>query len=328
MRIRFSTFYRNLSRRSLGTISLNLVRCARGLSDRMLMRKDKDILKQQKVHRGDSRKFVMNFLSNMSRHGRLMRLAMEVCDGKPEIFQTAIKSYIIGIAACLETFFRDLYVHTLEQNPGLLKAALEKISEKESLSTIYENLSDGLSFPEFALRRATFGSVEEIDVNFSTFSKPYGFLDTLNDFELHCGIPSIPSQTRGKLKLGVFCPTWRKDLKRIFELRHEFAHDANSKNEIDPKQMPSIEKSAVVVPQVTAYTYLFRSSEPMKDGTIKVDNSRASVLYLGGSEKLPIPVILMISDLVAEDWVSSEKPRGVQAPPNAKAGFGELTQAR
>jgi hypothetical protein len=271
------------------------------------MRKDEDILKQQKLHRGKAREFLMNFTRNISTYGRLMRHAMQIQFSKPNVFQASMRSYVIAIAACLETYFRDFYIHMLEQNPQFLTAALERIPGKEALATLHRSMSSGMSFPDFALSRVAFRSAEEIDANLSIFVRPYGFLDTLDDYELVCGIPSIPGKHMGTLQLGVFCPDWRKNLARIFELRHEFAHDANSKTELDTQEMESLERSAVILPQVAAYMYLFRTQSGGNDGNVDKE-AKPVLLALYGAAEEPLPVILMISDLVSEDWQVTKNP--------------------
>jgi hypothetical protein len=52
-----------------------------------------------------------------------MKITLPLASEKPDIFQMAMRSYIIGIAACLETYSRDLYLHTLERNPALIEKA-------------------------------------------------------------------------------------------------------------------------------------------------------------------------------------------------------------
>jgi hypothetical protein len=244
-----------------------------------------DLLKQQKLHRGDSRRFLTNFLSNLSTYARTMRIAIPLAEEKPDILQTAIRSYIIGIAACLETYFRDLYLHTLERDPALLETALEQIKEKEALAALYRNLSDGMSFPEFAMSRATFQSAAEIDQHYSIFFKPRGFLDSLDEFEFLSLIPSVPRKGLARLRLSA---GWRKDLARIFNLRHEFAHDANSKSKVETQEMRSLETTAVLLPQVTAHL------EPFKPTPPKGANA--------------VPIILLIADFVSEDWIVSDSP--------------------
>jgi hypothetical protein len=213
---------------------------------------------------------------------------------KPDIFQTAMRSYIIGIAACLETYFRDLYLHTLERNPALLETALEQIKEGEKLATLHRNLSDGISFPELAMSRATFRSAEEIDRHYSIFFKPNTFLDSLDEFELICGMPAIDRPGRARLRLD---DGWRKHLAKIFILRHEFAHDANSKSEIDAREMQSLETTAVLLPQVASHLEPFRKE---LSAELKEDMRENP----GG---MWVPAVLIIKDLIAEDWVTGSK---------------------
>jgi hypothetical protein len=256
-----------------------------------------ELVKQQKLHRGDSQRFLVNFTLNLSRYARVMHTIIPLSKEKPDIFQTAMRSYIIGIAACLETYFRDLYLHTLERKPDLLETALEQIKQGEKLVTLFRNFSDGISFAEFAMSRATFRSVEEIDRHYSIFFKPKSFLDSLDQFELICGMPAINRPGRARLRLN---DGWRKHLAKIFSLRHEFAHDANSKWEIDTREMQSLETTAVILPQFASHLEPFRKEPSPEQQEMEKELKDNPGWAL-------IPVVLLIKDLIAEDWVVGSK---------------------
>jgi hypothetical protein len=257
-----------------------------------------DLLKEQKLHRGDSKQYGMNFLSNLSKYARAMHIVIPLAKEKPDIFQTAMRSYIIGIAACLETYFRDLYLHTLERKPDLLETALDQIKEKEALATLYRNFSDGISFAEFAMSRATFRSVEEIDRHYSILFKPKSFLDSLDEFELICGMPAINRPGRARLRLN---DGWRNHLAKIFSLRHEFAHDANSKTKIDVREMQSLETTAVILPQFASHLEPFRK-EPSPERKQEIEKEMKE-----NPGWALFPAVLLIKDLIAEDWVVGSK---------------------
>jgi len=85
-----------------------------------------DILKQRQAHRGDPQELVLNCMINYSGPARLMHSLLPPQPGKEDILLTAMRAYVIGIAACVETFFRDLYLFMLQADPSLMEKALSK----------------------------------------------------------------------------------------------------------------------------------------------------------------------------------------------------------
>jgi hypothetical protein len=226
--------------------------------------KKADILKQRELHRGDPRELVLNFAVNFSAPARLMHSLLPPRKGKEELLQAAMRAYVIGIAACTETFFRDLYFHLLKRNPGMLHRALNERNRKEPASRLPKYTAHGVSPEEFAAHQASFQNAEAINQNISIFF-PSPFFDTLSQFDPICDIPSAQS-----------------DLGRVFSLRHEFAHDANAKTQISRDEMRRIETTALLICQMTA---LLPGIEP------KVIVSERN-----------LPAILLIADLISEDW--------------------------
>jgi hypothetical protein len=131
--------------------------------------------------------------------------------------------------------------------------------------------------------QVSFQSAEAIDRNFSIFFSAKPFLETLDDFELVCAIPSAQHRGPAQLKLS---PGWQSDLARVFSLRHEFAHDANSKTQIEANEMRRIETTVLVLCQITTHL-----------SGIKLKVIRSDGYY---------PAILLISDLISEDWEVAE----------------------
>jgi hypothetical protein len=237
-----------------------------------------DILKQQRLHRGDTRGFVLNFLLNFASHARLMRTFLPPTNGKEDILQAAMRAYVIGMASSLETYFRDLYLHVIQRDPVVLQRALQANGRRESLSAITRYIADGLTEAEVASAQVSFQNAESIDRNFSVFFGQ-SFFEVLDQFEALCAIPSVNKPGLANFRLF---PGWHDQLARIFVLRHEFAHDANSKTLINPKEMQSLETTAILVCQVTALLPAI-SSRPPNDQNV-------------------VPAILLIADLISEDW--------------------------
>jgi len=125
-----------------------------------------DILKQRELHRGDLQQFVLSFIVNYSGPARLMHSFLPPTKTNEDIFQAAMRAYVIGIAACVETFFRDLYFHLLKRNPALLQQALKESNRRESANRLPRYLAEGASAEEFAAS-TSFQNAEAINQNVS-----------------------------------------------------------------------------------------------------------------------------------------------------------------
>jgi len=244
----------------------------------MAAMKKADILKQREVHRGDPQELVLRFAMNYSASARLMHSFLPPSRDKADLVQAAMRAYTIGIAACIETFFRDLYLCLLKRNPRLLQQLLTAGSGKAPASHLARYLAEGVSAEEFAVFQASFQNADAINKNISIFfSIP--FFDALDGLEIVCDVPSARQSGPGRLKLP---PCWQSDLDRVFSLRHEFAHDANSKTQVSTDEMERIEPMALLICQVTAL----------------LPGIEAPIIISGRQ----LPVILLIADLISEDW--------------------------
>lgn len=239
--------------------------------------KKTDILKQRELHRGDPRELVLNFAVNFSGPARLMHSLLPPKRGKEELLQAAMRAYVIGIAACTETFFRDLYFYLLKRRPGMLQQALSEPNRKEPASRLPQYIAHGVSPEEFAAHQAAFQNAEAINQNISIFFP--SFFDALDQFDPICDIASSQRTNPTRIKLP---ESWQSDLGRVFSLRHEFAHDANTKTQIGTDEMRRIETTALLICQMTA---LLPGIEPRL-----IVNQRN------------LPTLLLIKDLIADDW--------------------------
>jgi hypothetical protein len=201
-----------------------------------------------------------------------------------EVLQIAMKSYIIGMAACMETFFRDLYLSVLERDAGLIRKVLTTNPRRDSDAAMQRYLDDGVPLPEFAAAQVSFQNAESIDRNLSVFFVNGTFFGVLGNFELLCAIPSANEPGLARMKL---LPDWEQHLARIFALRHEFAHDGNSKTMIDPQEMRALETTAILICQMASFLEPLGSS-----GTLSDESS--------------VPALLLIADLMADDWELTE----------------------
>ena len=154
------------------------VRALRSFSTKIARMKKADILKQREFHRGDSRELVLNFAVNFSGPARLMHSLLPPKKGKEELLQAAMRAYVIGIAACTETFFRDLHFFLLRCKPGMLQRALNEPNRKEPASRLTQYIARGVSPEEFAAHQASFQNAEAINQNISIFFPSLFFANT------------------------------------------------------------------------------------------------------------------------------------------------------
>jgi hypothetical protein len=150
-----------------------------------------ELLLKRRNHRGDARSYVINFLSNFSEYARFMREFVPIRAEKQDVLQVAMRAYIIGMAACLETFFRDLYLHLLERDPHFAQRALALNPRRDRDAAIDRYVAEGVPVSELAAAQVSFQSAEAIDRNFSIFFTNETFFEALADFELICAIPSV-----------------------------------------------------------------------------------------------------------------------------------------
>jgi hypothetical protein len=193
-----------------------------------------------------------------------------------------MRAYIIGIAACLETFFRDLYLFRLQSDSALIQEVLTENGLRESINNLPKYLANGLPAEEFAAAQVSFQSAVAIDKNFAIFFGE-SFFDALDQFELVCEVPASKQPGPARLKM---LPGWRIDVDRVFSLRHEFAHDANSTTKVSIEEMRGIETTALLLCQMTGWFSELRSG--------RIYTSR------------DLPAVLLISDLIADDWELSD----------------------
>lgn len=238
-----------------------------------------DLIKNQRASRGETQSFLLSFLVNFSNQARLIHALIPLLKDRRDLFQTALRSYIVGLAGCLETFYRDLFVCVLDKDPAMLKEVLGQIKEKATLEEMHELMADGISFAEIATSKAVFQNIEEINRYLSILFPQVGYLEALSTYDFICSIPSR-NQERASIKLHT---TWKSEFSRVFALRHEFAHDANSKVLLEPAEVQKLEACVLLVPQLT---------------TAMVSPQRNLKIVSTGT----LPALLLVEDVIAEDW--------------------------
>jgi hypothetical protein len=201
------------------------------------------------------------------------------------VCQEAMRGYTIAMTSCLETFYRDLYVYVLSQDEVSLRRVLADVRDKATLAEIHSLLADGLTFSEIVTGKATFQSVSEIDSFLSKLFHPAGYLDTLQDYEHICLVPSRDARA-AHFKLD---DKWRSNLAKIFTTRHALVHDANKSFHLSANEMASLETTALFVPQLTAELV---SKKFDGKGTLRIRD---------------VPVLILVDDLLSDDWEIAEE---------------------
>jgi hypothetical protein len=189
-------------------------------------------LKALKNNRKDSIWFFMNFLTNS---GPVLLLFEESLQHiSEEHHQELLRCQVIRIVSCLETFYRDLFIYILEKEHSVLELALKGIKTKHTLAEVQQILLDGISTAELAVHNYSLQSVANIQKIMSLFFSCNDYLGYLHKYRPNFTftLREHPSVYGDIKELVTLSGNWRDRLNLLFELRHEFIHDANSKTEI------------------------------------------------------------------------------------------------
>lgn len=214
-----------------------------------------------------------------------MHKVLQVFRADSSLVTQAERAYIISIASCLETFYRDLLVYALARDDISLASILEGIREKATAAEFHRLLREGVSFPEIASSSVTFQSLAEIEAIMSYLFQPAGYLAALDSYQADCLMPSRGARTRFSLE-----KRWRSDVERIFTERHALVHDANRKMTVAPRDLAHLETVALLVPQLTAE--LLAKKHDGK-GTLRIEGEPS----LAG-----LPVLLIVTDVISDEW--------------------------
>lgn len=251
--------------------------------------KNKNFIRDLQLTRGEKSVFLANFIINFARGARLMHKILPQFKNQEPIIQEAIRNYIISIASCLETFYRDIYVYVLSLDETILERVLPDLKTKTTIADIHSLLKDGVNFSEIAASEASFQSVAEIDSFMSKLFTPKSYFEELDTYSLDCLIPA--RSIRAKMELHA---QWRSEFAAIFNYRHSLVHNANKSCLVDFPEIQKLEALALTVPQMT--TELIAKKFPIS-GVFRMEGS---------------PVLFLIEDMVAEDWENSDDKVGIQ----------------
>jgi len=255
------------------------------------MKKTK-FIKEWRATRGENYSYLSNFVSNYSVSALLMHKALSQFRNQDAIIQQSIRNYIISIASCLETFYRDLFNYVLSFDEATLERTLPELKAKPTYSDIHSLLQDGITFSEIAAAEANFQNIQEIDLLMSKLFYPHSYLDSLEASTCEFILPT--RGIRSRVQFSQMWNNWKSDFSNIFQHRHSFVHNANKPCEIKFKEIQNLESLALVVAQITSELVIHKF--PIK-GALRGNG---------------LPVLLLMEDLISEDWEIATSKDGIQ----------------
>lgn len=229
--------------------------------------------------RGDVRDVGVTYLSRLYPIVYHMHEVLRLHVGDDTSVSTSIRQYVIALAAHLETFFRDVVRFAVERDTS----AFERIVHEHHLRvpSVRDLASAGVTAFDFVAEAFTLQSAGSVAGALDSFFLPSGFRVAVERTSLPYAIPSRSARTRG-FPITAF-PNWFDDLAQIFELRHEFVHDANSTTGIARGHIARLESLAIVLPQYV--TMMFFATQ---------------VAAIDGSNTMP--AMFLVEDFLATDW--------------------------
>ncbi len=240
-----------------------------------------DRIRKLQASRGSSPAYLLNFLRNFAAPARLMHASIRAFRSDETLLRQSMRQYVIGIASCLETYYRDLYVALLQADQQLVRRPFERDRRASRLTKLRAAGPDDIPEAEWAAELAKFQNLLGIDQALSELLEPLGYVQALTSTDFPCVIPS----RRDDLACLRLWPEWQDQFSSVFDHRHEFVHDANKPCTLAPAEMARIESTALLVPQLTSVLMARQLS------------ATAPLLAMEG-----VPTILLVEDLVAGDW--------------------------
>jgi hypothetical protein len=220
--------------------------------------------------------------------------------------QTGMRQYVIALASHLETFFRDVFRYALENDRRVYDQILQR--ERIRVPSEQELVSQGITRHDFVAETLTLQSAGSIASALDPLFPPRGFRIAVEQTQLEYAVPARSARGRG-FPMSAF-PDWWQDLSKIFELRHEFAHDANSTASMSASEMARLESLAVMLPQ---YVIIMAG---------------AARLVAAGSAPGVLPAMLLVEDLLADDWQTVPESDSSADAAQQSAAHGATTVPR
>lgn len=240
----------------------------------MARKHDVKTLLEKCINRGDPKECLLNFLKNVSQPIRLKRTVL-LSKPSADNIQTFIRLYLIALVSCLETFYRDLFRHLLDnaqgtpQLPSITKTNLDKL------------LDAGLQLGDVAAEEPGLQNANSVAKTLDPYFPPAGYISALSDKGLNCKIPSKgPDVSCFRLAAN-----WHKSFDALFKYRHRYVHDANASSDMSVEVIRELETLVVLLPQLTTWL---------------LDSPARVVVSEKGQQSFS--VLLIVDDLAADDW--------------------------
>jgi hypothetical protein len=165
-----------------------------------------------------------------------------VLKNKPsdEVKCIAIQNYYINLISLWETFFRDLFVLTMNIDEGFSNFVHEKYLKNYSSENGKEDL--------LALA-CNFQNITDINEAFSYVLGQYELLDYIGSYKQNI---FLPPNLIENFVLNESFVNWKEEVLDTFSLRHKFVHDANYRHDFNLKESESIEWVFNIVPKLFA----------------------------------------------------------------------------
>ncbi len=230
--------------------------------------------------RGDVRSVGVAYLSRLYPVVYHMHEVLRLHSGDEISIGTSMRQYVIALATHLETFFRDMLRFAIERDTSVFERLVRENHLR--VPSAPDLASAGVTAFDFVAEAVTLQSAASVAGALDSFFPSSGFRVAVESTALVYVIPSKSAATQG-FPIVAF-PNWFDDLGRIFELRHEFVHDANSTTGPKRSDLATLESLAVVLPQYVTMMFF------------------AAQLARVGDSADGMPAMLLVEDFLANDW--------------------------
>ena len=236
--------------------------------------------------RGDVREVGWQYLSRLYRVVYHMHQVLNRHSEDKVSLQISKQQYVVALACHLETFFRDIFRYVLENDQKvynqIVQAELIRVPSERDL------VAHGVTRFDFVAETLTLQSAGSIASALDPFFSPNGFRFAVEHTQHEYAVLTKSECGRG-FPLSLF-PDWWQDLSNIFEMRHEFTHDANSTASVTAQEIARLESLAVLLPQYVV----------MMVGAVRI--------VAVGPDHGKLPAMLLVEDLLSEDWEIVPEP--------------------
>lgn len=236
-------------------------------------------IKTLKDTRGVPTNYFLNFLQNMARAAILMHKVLDTCRNEECVIKEACRNYVIALASCMETFYRDLCLFVISNDDQVLKVILGEVREKATFADIHQILCDGATFPDIASSSLGFQNIEQIEASMSKIFPPKGYISSITEFELECLV--LAKEARATIRLP---EDWRAKFADFFQRRHEYVHNSNFDFDLSLSEMAGLEALVLLTAQLTAHNIAQRYS------------GKGALMMAGH------PVLFLVEDFLRTDW--------------------------